>query len=64
MPDTKTEKEIIDDLSQVMAESIIKLLRPCIEQRIKQFLPLIKEGLETNDHDFKATQLMKEECGG
>lgn len=42
-----TEEEIIDALAIFMADSMIDLLRPCIEQRLKQFLPLIKEGLST-----------------
>ena len=38
-----SRKELIEAMSVVMADSIGKLLQPCIERRCYQFLELISE---------------------
>lgn len=37
------DKQAIEGMAEVMAKSIIKLLEPCIKQRCKQFLTLLRE---------------------
>jgi hypothetical protein len=40
-----TDKGIVADLAKEMANSMMPLIQTCIEQRLRQILPLIKEGL-------------------
>jgi hypothetical protein len=42
----KSEKKIVDDLAEVMYDSMQPLIKTVIKQRLRQLLPLIKEGLE------------------
>ena len=39
------DSEIIDGIAEVMYKSMEPLIKQCIEQRLRQILPLIKEGL-------------------
>ena len=41
----KTDKELVQELSRVIADSMIELIRFSIETRLEQMLPLIKQGL-------------------
>lgn len=44
-----SQEELIQRMAQVMAQSIGKLLQPCIEQRCKQFLTIIHDELMTKE---------------
>lgn len=45
----RSDKEIVAELSKVMTKSIIELVELCIEQRLTQMLPLIKQGIQKKE---------------
>lgn len=44
----KTEDAVVNQLAKAMADSMSDLIQACIEQRLRQILPLIKEGLKND----------------
>lgn len=57
----RTDSEIVDEMAEIMTQSIQKLTAQCIKKRLTQFLPLIKKGLteksfENEDDIFSEVQ--------
>lgn len=42
------EEKLITDMAKLMMKSMMPLIEKCVEQRLKQFLPLIKEGFRND----------------
>lgn len=44
--DSMTEDQLVAKLAEAMAGTMMDLIKICIEQRLRQMLPLIKEGFK------------------